>query len=86
MSDEDLDPISLSLQLDRVSGILETVCKTLQDRGELDNLPDNAYDWWETLKDRRQAKAIALAARREELIARAMDKLTPEELEAIKNG
>ena len=82
--DEELDPVTLSIQLERVSNILEVTCKCLEDKGQLDMLPDNAYDWWESLKDSRAREIRRKAAAREELIKSAMEKLSPEELEALK--
>lgn len=84
--DEDLDPVTLSIQLERVSSILESTCSVLEDKGQLDLLPDNAYDWWESLKDGRVREAKRKAAAREELVRSAMEKLSPEELEALKDS
>ena len=86
IDDEELDPVHLSAQLERVSNILEIVCSSLEESGNLRLLPDNAYDWWESLKDRRETEAKRLADKREELIARAKDKLSPDEWEALRNG
>ena len=83
--DDELDPVHLSAQLERLSNILETICVSLEEQDHLDLLPDNAYDWWESLKDSRSREAKRKAAAREELIKSAMEKLSPEELEAIKN-
>lgn len=84
--EEDLDPVTLSIQLERVSSILESTCLSLEDKGQLDLLPDNAYDWWESLKDGRNREAKLKAAAREELVKSAMEKLSPEELEALKDS
>jgi hypothetical protein len=84
--DEDLDPVHLSAQLERMSSMLESTCSSLEEKNNLDLLPDNAYDWWESLKDNRRQYAKEMADRREELIATAIGKLSPAELEAIRNG
>ena len=84
MSDEEVDAVQLSAQLERVSNILEITCSSLEEQGLLDSLPDNAFDWWESLKDRRKVEAKIKAEKRRELILRAMSKLTPEEIEALK--
>jgi len=81
-----LDPVDLCAQLARVEGLLESTCQSLEDKQQLDLLPDNAYDWWESLKDKRAREARRQAREREELVKSAMEKLSPEELEAIKNG
>lgn len=85
LSEEDLDAVHLSAQLERMSNMLEVTCSSLEQSGNLRLLPDNAYDWWESLKDRRRREAKRLADKREELIARAKDKLSPEEWEALRN-
>jgi hypothetical protein len=82
--DEELDAVHLSAQLERVSNILEITCRALEDQGLIDSLPDNAFDWWESFKDRRQAEAKKRDEVRKELMLRAIAKLTPEELEALK--
>jgi hypothetical protein len=83
--DEELDPVTLSIQLERVSNILESTCQCLEDKDKLDLLPDNAYDWWESLKSAREREIRKRAAAREDLVKSAMDKLSPEELDAIRN-
>jgi len=82
--EEDMDPVHLSAQLERVSNILEVTCLSLEEQGQLNLLPDNAFDWWDSLKDSRRAAAKRMQAKREELIARAKDKLSTEEWEALK--
>lgn len=84
IDEEDLDPVHLSAQLERVSNILEVTCASLEESGQLGLLPDNAFDWWDSLKDSRRSAAKRMQAKREELIARAKDKLSPEEWEALK--
>jgi hypothetical protein len=82
--DEDLDPVHLSAQLERMTSMLEITCQALEDQGLQDSIPDNAFDWWETLKTQRRIEAKRKAEVREELMLRAIAKLTPEELEALK--
>jgi len=84
MDDEELDPVHLSAQLERVQNLLEVTCASLEEQGHIDLLPDNAFDWWDALKDNRRRAAKRMQEQREELIARARDKLSPEEWEALK--
>jgi len=84
--EEDLDPVHLSAHLERVSNMLEITCQILEDKGQIELLPDNAFDWWESLKDNRATAARRMQEKREELIVSARDKLTPEEWEALRNG
>jgi len=82
--DDELDPVHLSAQLERLSNILETICVSLEEQDHLDLLPDNAYDWWESLKENRKEAAQRMQEKRKELIARAKSKLSPEEWEALR--
>ena len=84
--DEIDDPVQLSVMLNRVSSILEATCQSLEEQGNLDLLPDNAFDWWESLKDKRLREERRKAAAREELLKSAMEKLTAEELEALREA
>lgn len=81
---EELDAVHLSAIVERLEQLLESTCQSLEDQKKLDLLPDNAFDWWESLKQKRRAYAEKMAARRGDLLASARSKLTPEEWEALK--
>ena len=81
---EDLDPVQLSAQLERVESLLELTCNTLNDQEKLSLLPDSVYEWYEALLERRRAAHKRLQENRESLLASARSKLTPEEWEALK--